>query len=66
MADLEVRLRRLNREYPCDKRRGVGTSGCCNQPKVKDVNAIDCELHGRSIYWNECMDCPYQENHPKK
>lgn len=52
---------RLQRDYPCDKRKGMGWGGCCNQPKRPVPGKVDCALHHHIVPWYECEECPYQE-----
>ncbi len=60
-------LERLNREYPCDKRRGYSGTGCSSCSKKKNTTPpsqngkIDCGLHNYPVPPYECEECPYQE-----
>lgn len=60
-------LDRLNRDYPCDKRKGYIGTGCAGCSKKKDSKdppkggKIDCKLHNYGVPSYECEECPYQE-----
>ena len=59
-------LERLNRDYPCDKRKGYAGTSCpgCNKNKNPNVSPkggkIKCDMHG-PVPSYECEECPYQE-----
>jgi hypothetical protein len=57
-------LEKLNKDYPCDKRKGYGSSGCGSCKKNNDnVNTkkIDCGLYNHSVMHYDCEECSYQE-----
>lgn len=58
--ETSARYEYLEREYPCDKRTGIGMNGCCGNKKIAK-NTAQCALHGYAVHWTECADCPYQE-----
>lgn len=57
----DKKLRYLNSNFPCDKRKGLAKIGCCNMPKNLSPFMMNCDLHKRPMMWDECTDCPYQE-----
>ena len=58
----EEMLKKLEEDYPCEKRQGWALKGCsCEGGREIDTNRVKCKHLGGNVNKKNCYDCPHQK-----
>ena len=68
MALPDVDIDALNRNFPCDKRRGYAKACDCRaqqDPDGLDRKLVNCDFYRKNVKGAQCKSCYYQRRYIK-